>query len=274
MRTIRKALKLAILATAIFYGSAAAYLYFNQTRLTFHPTREWTTTPEAAGLAYENVTFYSQDGTPLSGWWIPAPASGAQTVLYCHGNATNISDHMREIKLFYGLGWNVFVFDYRGYGKSGGMISEKGLLADAIAAYSYLITERDMNQADLVVAGRSLGAAMAAFAASHFQPRALIIESGFISLAEVGQSLYPLFPVRYLLKYRFEMGRYLDTVRCPVLMVHSPDDTLVPLQQGRKLFEKARSPKEFFEIRGPHNEGYYQSEDIYREKLRSFFSGL
>lgn len=267
---ILRGLRLVVLAAAVVYGSIAAYLYFGQAGLVFYPTREWVATPESAGLAYENVSFRSEDGTALSGWWVNTPGPDRGTVLFCHGNAKNISDHLSEIRLFHKLGLNVFIFDYRGYGKSGGTVSEEGLLADTLAAYEYLVKERHVNQAHLVVAGRSLGTSMAAYAAACFRPAALILESGFVSLSEVGESRYPIFPVKYLLKYRFETGRTLSAVHCPVLVVHSSEDRLVPFWQGKKLFEMAGEPKEFFEISGPHHDGYHQNEAIYREKLRSF----
>lgn len=241
----------------------------DQADYVYYPERDWAFTPEAIGLSYEEVLFQSADGIELSGWLVKAE-NPQGTVLICHGNAGNISHRLDEIRMFHGLGLNVFIFDYRGYGHSQGTPTEEGTYQDAEAAWQYLTEERGIKPKEIVVAGRSLGAAIAAHLAVQKTPRALILESGFTSLPDMASELYPFYPVRFFLKFHYDTVEALKGVRCPVLVVHSRDDTLVPFDHGQRLFEAANPPKEFLEIHGPHNEGYAMSWGQYRQALLNF----
>jgi len=259
----------ALIALIAVWGWQTLNLFLNQDGLLYHPDAAWQTTPADSGLDYEDVTFVSADGLRLSAWWVKAPDARG-TVLLCHGNAGNISHRLDETHVYQSLGFNVLVFDYRGYGKSQGKPSEAGTYADAEAAWRYLVEERRVLPSDIVLCGRSLGAAIAVKLAADHRPRALVIESGFTSLADLASELYPWFPVRQLLKFRYETLNALKEVRSPVLLVHSRQDKLVPFHHGQTLYAAARPPKKFLEISGPHNEGYQLSEDIYRQGLKDF----
>ena len=246
-------------------------VYFMQPRLIYFPEGTLAATPETAGLSYESVSFRTDDGVVLSGWFVPAePCIGV--VLFCHGNAGNMSHRLESIQLFHRLKLSTFIFDYRGYGSSEGRPSERGTYLDALAAWDYLKNRRACASGDIVVFGRSLGAAIAARLAEERDPGALIIESAFTSITDLGAELYPFLPVRLLSRYRYETIRYLGHVRCPVLVVHSPSDEIIPFRHGRRLFDAAKPPKAFLEISGSHNDGFLVSGDAYVEGIKNFLS--
>ena len=192
--------------------------------------------------------------------------------LICHGNAGNISDRVEDVLFFHKLGLDTFIFDYRGFGKSEEEISEEGTYLDAEAAYDYLIQTKKYDPSQIIIVGRSLGAAVASHLALQHSPRALILESGFISLSAMARERYPYFPVGRLLKYHYEALQHVKKLRCPIFIVHSREDEVVPFSHGLKLYEAANHPKEFLEIKGPHTAGYLESEKLYAEKLKAFLA--
>lgn len=240
------------------YLYAAADLYFRQSAYIYHPKPEWTLTPRDLGLEFEDVSFRAGDGTRLSGWFVPAKGARRGTVLFCHGNAGNISSESIPIKLYTEIGFDIFLFDYRGFGKSEGTPDEKGTTLDADAAWEHLVKTRGIPPAEIVILGRSFGAAVAIplavrRSAAGDKPRALFVEAAFTSLADIGERLHPYFPVRLLIRSRYESLRSIPQVRCPILVVHSHEDELIPFEHGRRLVEAAPEPKTFLDITGPHN---------------------
>ena len=274
-------------AVAAGYVVIAGLLYFYQDQLVYFPERALTATPAQAGLAYEPVRFTSADGVALSGWFIPAckgpaalgvlppaalahPCAARGTLLFCHGNAGNISHRLESIRQFHQLGLNVFIFDYRGYGESEGVPTEAGTYRDAEAARRYLVETRGLAPEHIVYFGRSLGAAIAAWLATQHPPRALIVESAFTSVPDFGAEIYPWLPVRLLARLRYPTQEYLRSVQAPVLVVHSRDDEIVPFRHAEKLYESANSSKELLEIRGGHNDGFLVSGAQYTRRLDDF----
>ena len=256
---------------ALCYVIILAALYFFQDRLLYFPTRELEATPAALGLAFEDVYFRAADGIQLHGWYIPAPQARA-TMLFCHGNAGNISHRLDSIRIFHALGLNVFIFDYRGYGKSSGRPGEKGIALDALAARQWLAEVKHTDPSRLIVFGRSLGAAVAAELACASRPAAVILESAFTSYPDIGAEIYPWLPVRVIAKYRYATIEKVPSLGVPVLIVHSPADELVPFRHGRALFDACAQPKYFLEISGGHNEGFLLSGDQYVLGLERFIS--
>jgi fermentation-respiration switch protein FrsA (DUF1100 family) len=253
------------------YGAAAAELYFNQSAYIYHPRPDWGFTPQALDLPFEDVDFRSADGTRLSGWYVPAKGAARGVMLFCHGNTGNISNEAGPIGLFTDLGFDFFLFDYRGFGKSEGAPDEKGIAADADAAWDYLVKVRKVDPSRIVICGRSFGAAVAIPLAVRHTPKALIVEAAFTSLADIGERLHPFFPVRLLLRARYDSVSKLPKVRCPVLVAHSREDELIPFEFGRKLFAAAPEPKEFLEITGPHNnKDDFVSQATYRRGVSKF----
>lgn len=254
------------------YVALLVYLYFFQAHLLYLPnlpSREVVATPEAVGLAYEPVTIVTEDGVPLDGWFVPARQARG-VLLFFHGNAGNISHRLDSLKVFHELGLATLIFDYRGYGRSRGQPSEEGTYRDAQAVWRYMAEERQTVPKDIVLFGRSLGGAVAGYLATMHAPAALIIESGFTSVPDLGAEVYPFFPVRRLARFRYETEAYLRSVSCPVLIVHSRDDEIVPFAHGRRLFAAANEPKQLLELRGGHNDGFLVSGQAYVDGLDTF----
>ena len=193
-------------------------------------------------------------------------------LIFFHGNAGNISHRLESLTRFHDLGLSVLLFDYRGYGASEGTPSEEGTYQDAVAAWDYLTERRAVPSGQIILFGRSLGGAIAAWLAARRPARALILESTFISVPELAARLYPLFPARWLTRLRYDVREQLKHVPCPVLIVHSRDDELVPYGHGRALLDAVRGPKQFLELRGGHNDGFVVTGRAYREGIDAFLT--
>lgn len=252
-----------------FYVGLTTLLFLFQNRLLYFPTRTLLTTPESVGLAYEPVEFEAEDGVKLSGWFVPGDGSD-RVVLFFHGNAGNISHRLESIRLFHRLGLSVFIIDYRGYGQSEGRPSEQGTYLDAEAAWRFLIDERDVEPEQIILFGRSLGAAVAAWLAEHYQPGAVILESAFTSVPDMGASQFPFLPVRWLARIQYNTLERAPYLNAPVMVIHSPNDEIVPYSHGQQIFEAASEPKKFLEIKGGHNDGFIVSGEQYERSLKSF----
>lgn len=262
----------ALLIAAGVYVGFTVLLFFNQDRLLFLPgvpSREIDATPRAVGLPFEAVTLATTDGEHLDAWLIPAAAPRA-TLLFCHGNAGNMSHRLDSLRLFHDLGLTTLIFDYRGYGRSTGTPTEPGTYRDAQAAWQYLTEHRRVPPELIVLFGRSLGAAIAAELATHHRPGALIVESAFTSVPAMAAHLYPYFPVRWLARLHYPTRDYLTAVSCPVLVVHSRDDEIIPFTHGQQLYDAAREPKRLLELHGDHNAGFMISRDTYLAGLDAF----
>ena len=242
-----------------------------QGRLIYYPTQTLDATPTEIDLPYEDVRFKGDDGLALSGWFIPA-AGDRGTILFCHGNAGNISHRLDSIAIFHRLGMNTFIFDYRGYGKSDGRPGEEGTYRDALAAWRFLVDKRHMTPDQIVIFGRSLGGAVAAWLAEKHTPGALILESSFTSIRDIASDLYPFLPVRYITRFGYHTARNIETVRCPVMIAHSRDDDIIPFAHGERIFEAAKEPKQFLEMRGSHNDGFIVTGTAYVDGLDAFLA--
>ncbi|MDO4786373.1 MAG: alpha/beta hydrolase [Fretibacterium sp.] len=238
--------------------------------MVFHPTATVRSTPQDLQLEYEDVTFQS-DGLALHGWYIPAYRARA-TVLFLHGSGGNIGNRMGHIRILHDLGLSVFIFDYRGYGRSGGTASVKGVGKDARAAWDWLVKEKGTSPSDIVLLGRSFGGALALELTRSVQPGALILESTFASPFGFTRLdfLTPLM--------RFAVGDIWNPLEAakrltvPTLCIHSPDDGVVPFREGQKLYNAIRGEKTFVQIRGGHNEGFAQSRSTYTAALENFLA--
>lgn len=237
------------------------------------PTRELIATPDLASLAYESVYFATEDHQKLHGWFIPAPKPRG-TVLFFHGNAGNISHRLDSIQIFNQLDLSVFIFDYRGYGNSSGKPGEPGTYQDARAALHYLADKHHLNANQLIYFGRSLGGAIAAQLAVDHPPKALILESTFTSAPDMASQLLPWLPLRWLTWFSYNTLARIKTIHCPVFIIHSPEDEIIPYKFGRRLYDAANEPKQFLSIRGGHNEGFIQSGQIYIKGLKHFLHSI
>lgn len=255
------------------YGALLAYVYFFQSRLVYFPNVVGTleNTPADIGLAYEEIRFQAADGAELHGWYIPV-ASERAVVLFLHGNAGNITHRLDSIALFHRLGLSVLIFDYRGYGQSEGSTTEEGTYTDAEAAWSYLVDERKVAPHRIVLFGRSLGASIAAWLASRETPAALIAESAFTSAPDLAAKYYWFLPVRALSRFSYDTKAYIEQAACPVLVVHSAEDEIIPFEHGKELFATASEPKQFVELHGGHNNAFFISQAVYTEALDRFLT--
>jgi uncharacterized protein len=261
-------LQFAVFIAAIYIG-LTAFLFFTQSRLIYFPTSEIVATPDQIGLSYKSVSFKAPDGMRLSGWFIPAE-SPRGVLIFCHGNAGNISHRLESIYIFHGLQLSIFIFDYRGYGTSEGMPSEEGSYLDAQGAWNYLIEQEGLDPFDIIIFGRSLGGAVASWLAREHTPKALIVESAFTSASDLAGEIYLCLPAKLLCKYKYDTLAAIREVQCPVLIVHSQEDRIVPFRHAHKLFDAADDPKAFLEISGSHNEGFITSSSIYLNGLKDF----
>lgn len=259
-----------VLVGSLGYGALALFLYTRQEQMVFFPVGNVAATPAHLGLGYEELWLHSGAGVQLQAWYVAAPDPAAPVVLFFHGNAGNISHRLDTLGLWHELGLSILIFDYRGYGHSTGRPSEAGLYEDALAAWRYLVEKRGVPPGRIVLHGRSLGAAVAAWLAARERPGALILESAFLSVPELGAHHYPWLPVRRLARIHFPVHEHLAALRMPVLVVHSPGDEIVPFAHGQALYGMAPEPRAFLEIRGGHNEGFLLSGAHYREGLRAF----
>lgn len=260
------------------YLALMGLLYGMQSRL-IHlpgvPGRDLAATPDQHELPWEEVVLEAEDGVRLHGWYVPAAGGeAAQTFLFFHGNAGNISHRLDSLALFHDLGVATLIIDYRGYGRSGGQPSEQGLYRDARAAWRYLVDKRGLPPEAVIVFGRSLGAAVAAHLATERPVGGLVLESAFTSAPDLGAELYPLFPVRMLARFRYPTRALVNEVNAPVLVVHSPDDEIVPFRHGQAIYEAAPEPKTFLRIQGDHNTGFLQSRETYRNGLAAWLDSL
>lgn len=267
-----------VLTAATFFISAIAlYMAFGlliclmQAKLVFMPGRGCPCDPSHIGLAFEDCIFKSADGTELRGWFVPAQ-NPVCTILFCHGNAGCISNYLDTVEAFNSIGCDLFIFNYRGYGTSQYTApTEEGVCMDAEAAWNYLTEGRGIPEGNILLVGRSLGAAVATELAVRRRPRAIVLESPFLSIPHMAAKLYPIYPSRFLARIKFDNLSKIPSVDCPTLIVHSPEDEIVPFSHGQALFRASgSSSKSFLTLAGPHNDCYFVSGDSYTDGLRTF----
>ena len=264
-----------ILVVAACYGLLVVVVYFMQGRMLYLsgvPGRTLTMTPTNVGMDYQDVSIETTDGVTLHGWFIAGRTS--RVLLFFHGNAGNISHRLDSIRLFQDLGLSVLIIDYRGYGQSEGRTTERGIYRDADAAWRYLIEDRGIVASDIVIFGRSLGASVASRLATQQRPLALIVESSFTSIPDIAQELYPWLPARWLSRLSHATRDYVQDVYCPVLVIHSRDDEIIPFHHGEAIFASANEPRTLLALRGTHNDAFLRDERAYIEGVRTFLTGL
>ncbi len=242
----------------IYLPVIAVVLFFTLRQLefmvTYHPTPyvpgpDWTLPTNG-----EEVWVKLSSGERVHGWFIRAVESPAiATVLYCHGNGGNLSNVAWVAADLAKRGFDTMIFDYRGYGRSEGRLNDEwGLYADTDAVYDHLVRERGVKAEKLVLYGQSLGTTVAIDVASRRECGALIVESGLSSASDMGAVSFPWLPrkLHFLARNRFESTRKIASVKCPILVSHGTSDAVIPVDQGRKLYESARDPKRLVIVDG------------------------
>ena len=237
-------------------------------RSIYFPTAEYEAVPEDPGLRAETLEIPSAGGVRLAGWWIRG--NGATALLYFHGNGGNISHRLDRAKMLVeNLGLDVFLVDYRGYGRSSGRPGETGLYADGEAIYE-AARAHGFSPEQIVIFGESLGGAVAVETALRKPARALLLEAPFLSIPKMAKAIYPFLP-SFAVKTRFDNEAKIGRVGIPKLIVAAEIDDVVPFDQTRRLFEIAAEPKRFFVIRGAaHNNTYIVGGREYLEVWREF----
>lgn len=236
------------------------------------PPRDWGNW-KPAGFKYEDVHFTSADGTHLHGWYFPQPNS-VRAILYCHGNGEDVAAvgefaaHLSDV-----LHANVFAFDYRGYGQSGGSPTEAGCIADGTAAQKWLAKRVGIETRDVVLMGRSLGSAVAVAQAADNGARALVLQNAYPTMPDVAALHYPWLPVHWVMKNRYDNLARIKRYSGPLLQTHGTADVLIPIALARSLFDAAPSKvKRWVEFAGlghndPEPDRFYAALEDFLNKV-------
>ncbi len=238
----------------------------------YFPEKAIAATPSYLGLPFEDIYFKTADGVELNGWFIPAKQASA-TLLFAHGNAGNISHRLEKITLFNKLGLDIFIFDYRGYGRSKGKPDEKGLYLDGKAAYDYLISQRKISAENILLYGESIGGTVIIDLATKVKIKALITEGTFTCAKDMIKVIYPFVPPAIFVS-RFDSVSKIKNITAPKLIIHSVDDEMIPFSLAEKLFQAVAPPKQLLKIRGGHNSAFSDSEEIFLSGIREFLKSI
>ena len=256
----------------VFLLAASFYFFYPKIEnfFIFYPDRSLETDPANWGLNYEEVSFEAGDGTKLHGWFFPLPGKGP-FILFCHGNAGNISHRIENVKLLLDYGLQVFIYDYRGYGRSGGRPSETGLYQDGLAAYDYLVERKEILPDRIIPFGRSLGAAVAMEIATRRDIRSIIIESAFTSTKDMAKNMFLFQLLSPFLPHHYNNLGKIKSITVPKLIIHGKTDEIVPFRMGQRLYRAASAPKYFFPIHGAgHNDTYFTGGKRYFQIFSGF----
>ncbi len=261
---IQKVLIQIIFLSFLLVGLVVFYVKYYEKRRMYYPDSFIDLTPQSVGLEYEDIYFLTRSGVKLNAWFIETKDPVA-TVLFLHGNAGNVSNRIGIIQMFHEAKFNIFIVDWRGYGRSQGIPSEQGLYDDALAGYEYLINEKKVPPEQIIIYGKSLGANVAIDLASRVKIGIFICDSSFTSALDMGRELFPYIPGLFLeavLSVKFDALSKIKEVKIPKLIIHSKDDEVIPFSHGQRIFEQALSPKEFYISKGSHNEAISIDENF------------
>jgi hypothetical protein len=256
----------------ILFTGSAFYLFYPKIEnfFIFFPVSSFNLTPKDLYLKYKDVYFTTKDGKRLHGWFFPLKGE-FPVIMFCHGNAGNISHRLDNIRLLLENKLQVFIFDYRGYGKSSGKPSEKGLYLDGLAAYDYLVQEEHFPPDHIILFGRSLGASIAIDVSLKRDARSIIIEGAFTSTKDMAKTLLLFNLLSPLLPAHYDNLKKVAHVNLPKLIIHSEDDEIVPFSMGQKLFDASKAPRYFFRLKGAgHNDTYVVGGEEYFQTIVSF----
>jgi hypothetical protein len=252
----------------------------------YYPDRTVYATPADQGLRFEEVIFPSRDGTELSGWFIPAVGKAQGTILHLHGNAENMTSHFGFVDWLPAAGFNLFVFDYRGYGKSAGRPHRVGVYEDSCAALAYLRSRSDIDPTRLLILGQSLGGALALVVAGDGERqgvRAVVAESSFYSYRSIVRDSIGRIPLlsffktplaHVLIDDDLSPADYVGRIApIPLLLIHGTEDEIIPFRHAELLWERAGEPKALWRIEGGHHTPAFAAPDSpYRLQLEEFFA--
>ena len=261
------------IAAGVYIG-LSILLFVRQAKYVYYPSRKVIDNPGDLNLYFEDVLLETQDGETISCWYIPSGGyeGSGKVVLFSHGNAGNIGDRLGTIEVFNKMGYDVMVYDYRGYGASTGTTTEQGTYWDALTVWNYVRNDKGIPPEKIVVFGRSLGGAVSAWLAEQVNPGALIIESSFLSAPAMAKSMFPYLPCGLLCRFDYNTGERIKNVTCPVVVAHSMNDDTIPFKHGEKVYGHAGEPKIFVELKGGHNAGGLDIDRDYQKRLAEFLA--
>jgi hypothetical protein len=266
-----------VATVGVVVALATAALLFFENRFVFRPSAEPVEGWQPPGLGVEECTFPTRDGLRLYGWWHAGEGDdpGRRPVLlWCHGNAGNVTHRAEHLRMLAERGLAVFLFDYRGYGRSEGKPSERGLYMDGEAAYRYLTAERGIEPERIICLGRSLGGAVALHVAMRQKTAAVILESALEDVASIVRRKVRLLPLALFVRNRFDVLGRVRRLNVPLLVVHGSQDRAVPVEEGRAVYAAASSPKQIYLVEGAgHYDTYQVGGDEYYRTLREFCYG-
>jgi hypothetical protein len=235
----------------------------------FFPEKKIEATPDKINLKFDEIGLETADKVKLSAWWTPNDNARA-TLIFSHGNGGNIGNRLDKLKIFHDLGLNVLLYDYRGYGKSEGRPSENGLYADAQSAYDFAVNDKKIPADQIISYGESLGGSVAAHLAANNKVKAVILDSTFTNLEDMARLRMPL--LAGLAKSKFDTLADVANIKSPVLVLHSPNDEIIPYAQGQKLYAAVKTSKQFVILQGDHNNGFWKSKNTYVKGLDDFIT--
>jgi hypothetical protein len=241
-------------------------------KLFYFPTHDVPATPEKWGFRYEDVDFKSTDGTDLNGWFLPARGEETKgTVVFSHGNAGSVGHHLGFVLWLVEAGYQVFMYDYRGFGKSGGTVDRRGMLEDVKSAFRYVAGRKDVDAKRLVSYGHSLGGAKSVTALAENPVkglRALVIDGTFSSYQAMAKVVGGQLGADLITDELSPKDFIAKITGTPLLVVHGDLDQVVPVEQGKQLFELANEPKTLFEVKeGHHGDSLSRENGAYRKRM-------
>ncbi len=258
-----------LLALPAAVGLWGIWMFFRQPRIVFRPSRTLSADPSALGLPFENVYPQLPNGDRVHGWWLPC--AGTEKVIVCFpGSIGNISHELSTASFLRGLGANVLIVDYPGFGNSEGRPSERGCYLTASAALDYAIRQKGRRPDQVILFGRSLGGTVAAWLAARHPCARLVLHGAFTSVPDLASQTYPFFPVRYFCYIRFNTLKQIRACGCPVVVMHAPSDTVIPIRHGERILREAPEPNRFVPLRGDH----YGAEWQHTPELRADLTRL
>lgn len=262
-KVIRRTFKRLVVFLLVIYILLGVAIYFNQEKLLFLPT----TLPSDYQYKFShafNEVFIETNGGKIN--MIHFKCENPKgVILYFHGNAGDLSRWGIIAEGFVEKQYDVLIMDYRTYGKSTGVLSEQAFYSDALYCYDYLVKSYSEN--DIVVYGRSLGTGLATYVSSKRKPKQLILETPYYSITDVAQSRFPMYPVAWLLKYKFQSHKYLEDIQCSITIFHGTDDKVIPWSSAKKLYlASSKKTIELVKIEGG-NHNNLNNFDSYRIKM-------
>ncbi len=259
----------------LFFVLYAVLLVACERKIIFHPHKYpagfWQ--PEQIGVQAEDLFFTTEDGVKLHGWFVPAE-NPRGTLLWFHGNAGNLSHRLDNIRRLQPLDLNIFIFDYRGFGKSEGVPDEPGMYLDSQAAYDTLLREKNIDPDRLILFGRSLGGVCAVHTASKNKAAGLILESVFTNAEAMAKQMFPV-PLGWAISSELDALGKVGALTLPKLFLHGTQDEVVPYAMGRELYAAAGEPKRFYDIEGAgHNDTYHVGGKDYFDAWGQFIDEI